>query len=71
MWIALIIAVAIIAAMLDSDVGKVFFGAGAVAIGLLLLRWITGISLFVTLAKICAIIMVVVVIGMILMAIFN
>ena len=71
MWIGIIIAVAIIACMLDSDIGKIFFGAGVVAIGFLLLRWITGVGMFIALAKVCAIIMVIVVIGFVLVSIFG
>lgn len=71
MWVAIIIAVAIIAVMIDSDAGKVFLGVGVIALGLLLLRWITGIGLLVTLAKACAVIMVVIVVGMILVSIFG
>ena len=71
MWIGIIIAVAIIACMLDSEIGKIFFGAGVLAIGLLLLKWITGFGLFAFLAKACAVIMVVVVIGWVLVAIFD
>ena len=71
MWVGIIIVVAILACMLDSGVGKVFFGAGILALGLLLLRWITGFGLFVTLAKACAVIMVVAVVGLILVCIFG
>lgn len=70
-WVVVIIIVALIAVSLESILGKIVFGSGVIAIGLLLLRWITGLAVFVTLAKVCAIIMVVTVIAAILMAICN
>ena len=70
-WIVVIIIVALIAVSLESILGKIVFGAGVVAIGLLLLRWITGLTVFVTLAKVCAIIMVVTIVAALLIAIFN
>lgn len=68
-WV--IIVVAIIAACLDSDLGKIVMGAAVLAIGLLLLKWITGFSVFVTFAKICAIVIVATIVGSILLAIFG
>jgi len=70
-WVVVIIIVALIAVSLESIFGKIVFGAGVVAIGCLLLRWITGLTLFVTLAKVCAIIMVVTIVAALLIAIFN
>lgn len=70
-WIVVIIIVVLIAASLESKLGKIVFGAGVVAIGCLLLRWITGLALFVTFAKVCAIIMVVTIVAALLIAIFN
>ena len=70
-WVIVIIIVALIAVSLESILGKIVFGAGVVAIGLLLLRWITGLVIFVTLAKVCAIIMVVTIVAALLIAIFN
>lgn len=70
-WFVIIIIVALIAASLDSVVGKIVVGAAVLAIGLLLLRWITGFTFFVTLAKVCAVVMVVTVIGAILAAIIG
>lgn len=68
MWsVVLIVIVALIALSLaESIVGKIVVGAAVVAIGLLLLRWITGLTIFVTLAKVCAIVMVVAIVGAIL-----
>lgn len=70
-WVIVIIIVALIAVSLESILGKIVFGAGVVAIGLLLLRWITGLALFVTLAKVCAIVMVVTIVAALLIAIFS
>lgn len=70
-WVIITIIVALIALSLDSVIGKIVIGAAVVAIGLLLLRWITGLSLFVTLAKICAVVMVITVVGAILIAIIG
>ena len=70
-WVVVIIIVALIAASLESVLGKIVFSAAVVAIGLLLLRWITGLAVFVSLAKTCAIIMVVTVVAALLIAIFN
>lgn len=70
-WTILIIIIAIVAICLDSGFGKLVIGSGVVALGLLFLRLITGLSLFVTLAKLCAIIMIVVITGLIVMAIIG
>ena len=70
-WIIVIIICAIIAVSLDSLLGKIVFASAVVAIGCLLLRWITGLALFVILAKVCAIIMVVTIVAALLIAIFN
>lgn len=69
-WIA-IIAVLFIAAVMDSPLGKVVMGAAVVAIGLLLLSLITGAELFVTLSKVCAVIIVGVIVWIILLAIIG
>lgn len=70
-WIVVIIIFAIIAASLDSILGKIVIGAAVVAIGLLLLSWITGISFLITLAKVCAVVIVVAIVGAILLAIIG
>lgn len=69
--VILIVVVAIIAVCLDSVLGKIVIAAGVVAIGLLLLAWITSLNFFITLAKACAVIMVVTVVGAIVMAIVG
>ena len=70
-WVIIVVVIALIAVSLDSVPGKVVVGAAVLAIGLLLLRWITGITFFVTLAKACAVLMVVTIVGAILIAIMN
>lgn len=70
-WGILIVVVMIIAACLDSKVGKIVIGAGVVALGFLLLSWITGAGFFITFAKACAVLIVVVLVGMIVLAIIG
>lgn len=70
-WVIVTIIVAFIAVSLDSILGKIVIGTAVVAIGLLLLRWITGLTLFVTLAKVCAVAIVLVIVGAILIAIIG
>ena len=70
-WVIVIIICAVIAASLDSLLGKIVIGAAVVAIGLLLLSWITGMSFLITLAKVCAVIIVVAIVGAILLAIIG
>ena len=71
-WIIeIVIICAIVASIFDSTFGRFVIGASVVAIGLLLLKWITGIGFFVTLAKVCAAVIVVAVIGAILLAIIG
>ena len=69
--IVVIIICAIIAASLDSVLGKIVVGSAVVAIGLLLLSLITGISFLVTLAKVCAVIIIATIVGAILLAIIG
>lgn len=68
-WIIVIVIVALIAMWLDSVFGKIVFGSAIIALGLLLLYWITGLTVLITLAKACAVIMVVVIVAAILAAI--
>ena len=70
-WIVVIVICAVIAASLDSVLGKIVIGAAVVAVGLLLLSWITGVVFLITLAKACAVIIVVSIVGAILMAIIG
>lgn len=68
-WIIVIVIVALIAMWLDSVFGKIVFGSAIIALGLLLLYWITGLTVLITLAKACAVIMVVVIVAAILASI--
>lgn len=68
-WV--IIAFAIIAVCLDTVPGKIVFAAAIIAIGLLLLSWITGLSFFVSIAKGCAVLIVVVLVGVLVVGIFG
>ena len=70
-WIVVIIIVALIAVSLESIPGKIVAGAAVVAIGLLLLSWITGLSFLITLAKACAAIIVITIVGTILLALIG
>lgn len=70
-WIVVIIIVALIAASLDSVFGKIVIGSAVVAIGLLLLAWITGVGFLLTLARVCAAIIVITIVIAILLAIIN
>ena len=69
--ICIVVIVALLVTLLDSLPGKIVLSATVLAIGLLLLRWITGVALFVTLAKVCAIIIVIAIVGTILLAIIG
>ena len=70
-WVVVIIIVALIAVGLESIPGKIVAGASVLAIGLLLLRWITGVALFVTLAKACAVVIVITIVGTVLLALIG
>ena len=71
LWGIIIIGILIISACLESVTGKIIFGSATIAIGFLLLSWITGIGFLVTLAKICAVIIVVIIVGCIIASIVN
>lgn len=70
-WVGLIVAMVIISAFLESDVGKLLSVCGVVALGLLILKWITGWGIFITIAKICAVIIVVAVMVLLVVGIFG
>lgn len=70
-WIIAVVVVVLIAMWLDSAPGKVVMGAGVVALGLLILSWITGADFLITLAKACAVIIVVVITAALLLAIIK
>ena len=64
------VVILIIGFCMESKTGKILLSTGLIALGCLLLDMITGFDLFITLAKLCAIIIVVVIIGVIVMSIF-
>lgn len=70
-WVVVIIVVGVISACLESVPGKIVASASILSIGLLLLKWITGISFLVTLAKVCAAVIVIVIVGVILLALIG
>ena len=70
-WVIFFAILGLIAVCLDSVPGKVIFGCGILAIGFLLISWITGTGFLISLAKICAVIIVVVIVGVILLAIIG
>ena len=70
-WIIAIILLVIISLCADSGLGPTIVAIGVVALGLLLISWITGAGFFVFLAKACAVIIVVIIIAVIVMAIFS
>ena len=70
-WVAVIIVVALVAVGLESVPGKIVAGASVLAMGLLLLRWITGAAVFAVLVKACAVVIVVAIVGTILSAIIG
>ena len=69
--ICIVVIVALLVTLLESLPGKIVLSATVLAIGLLLLRWITGVALFVILAKVCAVIIVISIVGAILLAIIG
>ena len=69
--VVVLIIFAVIATFLDTSLGKMVIGSAVAAIGLLLLSWITGAALFITLTKVCAVVIVVGIFGAILYSIFT
>ena len=67
----LVVAVVILGLLMDSELGKFVLGTGVVALGLLLIGWIFDATLFFTLAKICAGLIVVIVAFLIIKFIFE
>lgn len=70
-WIIGIIAFIIIGMCADSGLGGIILAIGVVAIGLLLLSWITGAGFFVVLAKACAVIVVVIIVAIVVMGLVK
>lgn len=71
LWVVLVIAIIVISLCLDSKAGKTILAAGVIAVGLMLVSWITGFSFLVTLAKVCVVGIVVILVGLILMSIIG
>lgn len=65
-WTVALVVVLLIAFSMDSTIGKIIVGSAVVAIGALLLNWITGMSVLITVAKVCAAIIVVAIVWAIL-----
>lgn len=70
-WVILFIVIAIVGACLDSGAGKLVLSAGALGIGFLIIRWITDIGFFASIAKLCGVAVIVVILWMIVSAIFG
>ena len=70
-WLIAVILISLLCWWLDSRPGKISACAGVVAIGCLLLRWITGANLFMILARVCAVVIVVTVVIAVLVAIID
>lgn len=70
-WVILIIAALIIAAGLESTLGKIIIGCGVIALGFMLISWITGISFLVSIAKAFVVIIIIVIVVQVLMNIFE
>ena len=68
-WV--VIGLAILGLLLDSDGGKFVLGAGVVALGFLFIKWISGMEIFLTLAKISGIALIVVLVFIIIASITD
>lgn len=71
LWGVLFVAILIIGFCMESKVGRIIVSLGVVALGMLLLSLLTGWDFFVLLAQLCAIIIVVVIVGVIVMSILG
>lgn len=71
-WIIVVVVIcSILASIFNSALGKFVIGASVVAIGFLLLKWITGLAFFAIPAKICTAVIVVVIVGTIVLALIG
>ncbi len=70
-WIILIVGLLVVSFCMESKAGKVILGCGVVAASLVFLSWLTGVSFLMTLAKLCVVIIVLIVVGLILLGIFS
>ena len=66
MLVAVIIVLAIIAALSESKWGKVALSFGVLSCGCLLLEWLLDEAIFFTIAKACAAIMIIVLVGLLI-----
>lgn len=66
-----IVVIALLVGIFGTESGKLICGVGIVALGLLLIAWITGFAFLITLAKVCAIIIIVIVVVSLLGVIFG
>lgn len=58
-WIIAIVVLMIISMLISSAIGKIAVAAGIIAIVFLLLSLVTGISFFITLSKLCLIVIII------------
>lgn len=70
-WIIAIATLMIISSLINSRTGKISVAAGIVSTASLLLSLITGMTFFVTISKLCLIVIVVVVVIGLLSALFT
>ena len=70
-WGLALVVLVILCACLETELGKVVIGLGVLGLGLLLLKWITGLSLLAVLAKGCAVVIVVLLVGSLVLAILG
>jgi len=69
-WMIAIGVAAVISFFVGSTVGKIILSSSAIAIGLLLLSLVTGFAFLVTLAKVCAAVIIITAVVGVLIAIF-
>lgn len=67
-WLVTFILVALI---LSTVTGRIVVGATVLALGSLLMAWISGFGFFLTLARVCAAVIVIVIVGGILLALID
>ena len=70
-WVVALIILGIICACLGEKMGGIAVALVVIALGLLLISWITGMEFFTTLAIICAVILIVIIVIAILVGIFS
>ena len=70
-WIILIIFLLVLIAIFNSPFGRIAVAVGVIAIGCVLISWITGVAFLITIAKACAVLIVVLIVAQILMLMFG